>query len=522
MKFSYLGSSTLTFGIIAALAVPGTAQAQESRSGEAQASAYSDNAIIVTARRKAESTLNVPIAVSAVSAEALAAKGIDRVDDLQKVVPSMGFRPTAGRRSNSQYELRGISAVESLITGDAPVGIYVDEVYRARATGTNQSFYDIDNVQVLYGPQGTLFGRNSAAGAVLINTKRPTDVFEGSLNAGFGNLGRQELTGVLNVPLGETLAVRVAGQRVKRDGYGVNVSTGRKLANVNNWSGRVSVKWDPADGISNTLIGSLYRANERGSLVYLHGYRPCPSPTSPAPAASCSTRSMPDVPVVDTRTIGQVVAATWAQRRQLGPWKTALDPTFKSFAGREDLTSDALLSPDPFERSRNYALTNITEINLTDEIVVKNIFGFNQAQLVALNDLDGTPAKLVDTYYNTMAKQYSDELQVQGTTGRLDWTVGGMWFRERGHDLQNSTQLVYSETRTDVVGINKSYAVFAQGTFRLTDQLSVTAGGRYTWDKRYVRYVKPITYALALDTLVRPQNFTCNLSAALDTDGDCI
>jgi iron complex outermembrane recepter protein len=524
MRIRVTGASVLSIAA-ATLLTPGMAVAQSTTEAPqtSESASVDYGTIIVTARRKAESALDVPIAVTALAGDGLAAKGVDRVDDLQRVAPSISFRPTAGRRSNSQYEMRGINATESLITGDAPVGIYVDEVYRARATGTNQSFYDIDNVQLLYGPQGTLFGRNSSAGAVLINSKRPTQDFEGMVGAGYGNLNRFELTGMINVPLGDTLAIRLAGQRVTRDGYGVNVTSGNRLANINSWSGRASVLWEPTDGIRNTLIGSVYRANEAGSLVYLHGYRPCPSSTATVPAASCSTRSMPDVPVVDTRTIGQAVAQAWARRQTLGPWETALDATLKDYGtGGQNLTSDPRLISDPFENSRNYSLTNITEIELTSDITLKNILGYNKVQLIAATDLDGTPIKLVDTFYNTATTQISNELQLQGETGRLTWTVGGMYFRERGNDLQNSTQNVYTESRTNVVGINKSYAVFAQGTYKLTDQLSVTAGGRYTWDKRYVEYVEPFTYTLALDTLVRSTTPVCSVPAALDTDGDCI
>src|SRR5262249_11901834 len=161
-----------------------------------------------------------------------------RIDDLQRSTPSLKMTPSAGRRSNSQYEIRGINTTESLITEDPAVGIYMNEVYRARATGTNQTLYDIDNVQVLYGPQGTLFGRKSSAGAVLINTKKPTSRFEGEADASYGNLGRYELTGILNIPVDDKLSIRLAGQRLKSDGYGTNITSGGKLGGTSTWSGR--------------------------------------------------------------------------------------------------------------------------------------------------------------------------------------------------------------------------------------------------------------------------------------------
>jgi iron complex outermembrane recepter protein len=476
--------------------------------------------ILVTARRREESNLDVPIAVSAYSEATLVRKGVERVDDLQRIAPSLSFRPNSGRRSNSIYEIRGAAGIDSLITSDPAVGVYVDEVYRARAIGTNQSFFDIANVQVLFGPQGTLFGRNSAAGAVLINTNRPTDRFEGQLMAGIGSLDRRELTGMINVPLTDTLAVRLAGQRILRDGYGTNVTNGQKLANLNTVAGRLSVAWKPAPGIENTTIASYYNADEAGSFGVLYGYRPCPSATATTPAASCSTRSMPDVPVVDTRTIGQALAQAWATAQTLGPWQTALNATSRSFPD-EDNASFGVQMPNTSEKARNVSVTNITSIALGDSLTLKNIFGYNWLKAIASTDLDGTPIALIDTYLRTSNEMFSEELQLQGETGRLTWVVGGLYFQEKGTDVQPSIQNVYSDGRSRLDGTNRSYALFAQGTYKLTDQLSLTAGGRYTWDKRFATYVKPVTYALAVDTLVRGAA-SCGLSPAVDTDGDCV
>ncbi|SCW90466.1 iron complex outermembrane recepter protein [Sphingobium faniae] len=502
-------TANTALGLLCVLPSAAWAQTADNAAGPNQERAASSQDIVVTARRREEAITDVPIAVQAFGGEQLTSRGIDRIDDLQRATPSLGFRPTAGRRSNSQYEIRGITATESLITGDAAVGVYVNEVYRARATGTNQSFYDIDNVQVLYGPQGTLFGRNSSAGAVLINTKRPTDNFEGEISAGIGNFDRQELTAMINIPVSDSLAVRFAGQRMKRDGYGVNVTTGRRIANNNTWSGRMSVLFKPTDRIENLLIGSIYHANEKGSLVYLNGFRPCPA-SGTGPAASCSTLLVPGT----TQTIGQAVAATWARRQTLGAYETELDAGFRDFR-----SGSLALSLDPLERSRNYSISNATTFELTDDITLKNIFGYNKVKLIAANDLDGTPLKLVDTYYDSRVSQISNELQLQGETGGLTWVVGGMYFRERGVDIQNSIQLIYTDTRQNLVGINKSYAVFAQGTYKLTDQLSLTAGGRYTWDKRYAEYRNPRTISTNSTTGVVTDS--CSIQAIVGAGNPC-
>ncbi|MET0181238.1 MAG: TonB-dependent receptor [Novosphingobium sp.] len=498
--------------------------------------------IVVTARRRAERLTDVPISVVALGGESLAARGIERVDDLARAVPSLQTRPVAGRRSNSQYTLRGVSAVESLITQDPAVGIYVNEVYRARATGTNQSFFDIDNVQVLYGPQGTLFGRNSTGGAVLITTRKPTDRFEGQISAGYGNLDKYELTGMLNVPIGETLSIRLAGQRQKRDGYGTNLTTGRKLADIDSWAGRVSVLWRPSDSIENLTVGSYYKATEAGSLVKLNGYRPCganfAADTSNRTAfaglaAACST----GVSVFPTPAGSPSLRAALENfvrnvNPLLGNRETRLDATFRDFRGLDPLTSAGNLSSDPLERPRVFNLTNSTTVELSDDITFKNIFGYNDLRFIAGNDLDGTPFKIVDTFYLATNKQITNEFQLQFDFDRLTFTVGGLYFHERGRDIQNSIQNIIADTRQNVVGINESYAGFAQGTFKILPTLSLTAGGRVTHDKRTARYVNPRQFVLssANPLVSNPTQAvnniaTCTLNGALDLlDGtrDCL
>ncbi len=446
----------------------------------AVATRVADEEIVITARRRGESLGDVPISISAFSQNSLSALGVQRMDDLQRVTPSLQLRPASGRRSNSTYAIRGISGTESLITQDPPVGIYVNDVYIARSTGTNQSFFDIESVQVLYGPQGTLFGRNSPAGAVLINSRKPVDRFEGEVSVGIGNYERIEFGGMLNVPLAEGVALRVAGQRVRRDGYGRELNSGRDLANENFWSVRASLRINPSPGFDNLTVVNAYRSSDNGSLNVLAALLPC----RPNTGVSGITQFQTGIPPVSCLYSPQVNAA-------LGRGDIFAALSEQQARGPYNVRYDA----QTFERARTLGFSNTTTIALSDNLTLKNIVGYNEVDLAGRIDLDGSFIQVIDTLLDSKVHQFSEELQIQADLGSLNLVVGSLYFRERGRDIQITSQLggfsANNPTYSNIRGINTSYAIFAQGTYEITNRLSATVGGRYTWDRRRAVYDNP-------------------------------
>ncbi len=479
--------------------------------------------VIVTARRRAERLTDVPISITAISGAALASKGIVQVDDLQQSTP--------GRRSNSQYEIRGITTIESLITEDAAVGVYVNDVYRARPTGTNQSFYDIADIQVLYGPQGTLFGRNSTGGAILINTNRPTKRLEESIEAGYGNYDRYEVTGVVNVPLSDMLQVRVAGQRIRSDGYVTNVNNGGKLGGTSDYSGRVSVLYGAGTRFENLTVGSVYVGNDQGTPQTLYGYRSSTVPNQygqvPALAAfGLNSLGIPAFNYSKSLSLDQVANGFGTSLPLAGGGAIPLT----GLSGYL-LQGTTLQNSNAYERPRNYSVSNTTTFELSDTLTIKNIIGYNYVKLDASTDFDGTSLDLIDTYYHTTNKQFSDEFQLQGRTPKLNWVVGALYFREHGLDYQPSVQFLSSFSTSSLLGTNRSIGFFGQGTYKLTDKLSLTGGARYTLDRREVRYFDlyatppgVVSAALAnnggFGVDLGPSS-VCSLSAGVANDGPC-
>ncbi|MCK9544697.1 MAG: TonB-dependent receptor plug domain-containing protein [Novosphingobium sp.] len=229
----------------ASLTTPAFAQ---SASESAESTGVQD--IIVTATRRSERLQDVPVAVTALSSTALSNQGIDSVQDVQRATPSLSISPFPGDPGTASVSLRGLVATDALPTIDPAVGLYLDGVYIARATGANLNLIDVERVEVLRGPQGTLFGRNTIGGAINIISKKPTQDFEGEVSAGYGNYDAWNISGVINAPVSDRIAVRFAASHSQRDGYAKSSLTGRDLApdNTEYLRGQIAIQltdnWD--------------------------------------------------------------------------------------------------------------------------------------------------------------------------------------------------------------------------------------------------------------------------------------
>ena len=197
--------------------------------------------IMVSAQLRTQSLQDVPIAIQVVDSKLLQDVAAENMSDLNGYVPGLvisGDSPTQPR-----YQIRGIQTADFGVGTDPAVGVYVDGIYAARSGASMTAFNDIDHIEVLKGPQGTLFGRNSAAGAISIHTRQPTDEFSSLLRLRFGEFGKQYYEGMLNTPLGDKVDLRVNGVFNKSDGWLKDAATGQDLNPENNWAGRVALKW---------------------------------------------------------------------------------------------------------------------------------------------------------------------------------------------------------------------------------------------------------------------------------------
>ena len=412
--------------------------------------------IIVTARKTAENLQTVPVAVTSVSGADMARQSIRSLSDIQTTAPNLRIRPSNANPSSALVTIRGQSQNDTVATLDPAVGTYVDGVYWARSVGLNVNVVDIATAEILRGPQGTLFGRNTTGGAINITTNAPRlDRWEGSAAATIGNYGTLNLAGVLNVPLGSTLSVRFAAQHAGNDGFGRNIRDGRRTDNIRTSTLRGKLLWQPGSMFDLTLGYERFQLDGTGpgqKLVFA-------SATSPANT------------VIRLQSGGTDTLANYLYTGT-DLYRSNVDSLVPAYA----LTRTAYATAN--------LRTGIGDFKATG--AWRTVY--NRYTL----DFDGTPYQ-IGTSNPTVADttQWSGELQWTNTLfdGRLKYIAGYYYFDEHGTD-QSTTYVLAA--LNPVNNPNRPYgrigavsnAGYGQATLKITDALSVTGGLRYTDDRK--------------------------------------
>ena len=487
---------------------PSVAQAQaqtqaQSASQASEASGLED--IIVTARRVEENQQKIPVAVTTLTASTLERRNVVAVNDLQFSVPNLQIKPGNNNPSLPEFIIRGQRQV--LFT-DENVVTYVNGV--AQST-RGLALYDLENVQALKGPQGTLFGKNSMGGAMVFTTARPKFDPEARFDLELGNYNRVQGTVMGNVPLiGEVAALRVAGRIERQDGFFKNLRPGGKnLNDRNNESLRVSLLVKPGDRFENMT-----------TFDYIHRDEiPTPSLIEAAPLANNFFRSVTQQAVSQQSALGGGTALVDTSRglllRQGNPFRsvafTGVGSTLTN-AGFPALTGFAA-------RSEVYGVANTSSFELSDAVTLKNIIGARYERALDFQDpsgitgmtfdfgaLFGVPAGFVtgqatnnDTYFRNQYKTFSDEFQIVGKFGDLSM-IAGLYYAHVKHQYDVNSSFVVGpasfygpafERHAAMRDSTESKAAFAQGTYDFSgvglDGLRLTLGVRYTSDKKKMR-----------------------------------
>jgi iron complex outermembrane receptor protein len=438
--------------------------AQQAQAGAAPASSGLEE-IVVTARRREENLQKVPLAVTAISNATLQEQHIQTLQDIQYLVPSLNIDSNNTRDANN-FNLRGQGTTYQ---ADPAVVVYFAEVPLPFNGGGPGFYYDLENVQVLEGPQGTLFGRNADGGAVLFTPKKPGDEFGGYAQVDFGNYSNEEIQGAINVPVvPDKLLVRIAGDQRTRDGFTKDIYNGKDYDNIDYWAGRASVLMKPWDGVQNYLLfNSVYDHNNGTSALLTDVNR--------NPAAGGVAYAI----------FGQPLLDDLALQGRLGPRET-------------------FMTPDSIYKVWNWGIVDTTTWAIADDLTLKNIFGYQEYKQVSRLDVGGTNLPLL-YYLNTgqwggvldrnspAFSSYTEELQFSGKAlqEKLQWVAGGYleFDHPTGHDLTDQVVFgtpIFSDVGKDV----RSQAVYAQGDYDLSglspalEGFTFTAGYRYTWDYR--------------------------------------
>jgi iron complex outermembrane recepter protein len=464
--------------------------------------------MVVTAQRRRQNLQQTPISITAVSGEALRERGVVDLSGVAETTPNLQLTTSgngSGGSSFAQVFIRGVGQPDFIITKDPAVGIYVDGVYLARAPGALLELLDIERIEVLRGPQGTLFGKNTAGGAISVITKQPEGDLSGAAELRAGTYARRDISGSFQVPIVEDhLFLRASGMSLGQDGYYERLERGAiddRTADgnsVNVHSGRLSLRWAPNDDVDLVLAADTTIQRETAT-----DYQALDITDSPN--ISLFNRLV-------LQPMGQTYDKRWIPRE---PWTT-------------------------YSTSPSYSNTDVWGTSGTlswslGPVQLKSITAYRALRVATKTDADGTPFDIVASDgIHVDQNQFSEELQVSGHAWeRLNWLVGLWYFQEHAKDVQSSRQLVglfetleaaplrsidppgmmgvcpgdaaapmtclggmgnmqnlrFDQTRLgkrDLKG--RSYAAFGQATYKILEPLSVTAGARLSREEKEFKY----------------------------------
>ncbi|HEY6643928.1 TonB-dependent receptor [Povalibacter sp.] len=474
-----------------AAATPGIAVAQE-------ATAERIEEVLVTAQRRTQSLQDVPIAIQVVDGTLIKDVAAENLGDLNGFVP--GLVISDGSPTQPRYAIRGIQTGDFGVGTDPAVGVYVDGIYAARSGASLLAFNDVERIEVLKGPQGTLFGRNSAAGAISIVTHQPDDEFHSLLRVRFGEYGKQYYEGMLNTPIGDSLALRINGVYNKSDGWLDDTATGQNLMPEKNWAGRVALRWELSDETSATLswdhddLDQLARP-AIGIIPVATGQTQIPYPADPA---------------------------TFIDPRKA--------PVYNDVVGNEE--------------SRQLDQVNLFIDHTFGSVDFRSSTSWRQFNTVNREDEDGT--NLIATYFDTANiednRSFYQEFKFSGRTDRIDWVGGVSYYKEKADQISDThtftdgidtlgTNLgiwdrlgipfpLYAGTSAflepfavSLLGLPwreamvnrgdfEAYAAFGDVIWHVNDRTNLTFGLRYTHDTKKFTWINGAHETPELDQLV--------------------
>jgi iron complex outermembrane receptor protein len=390
--------------------------------------------IIVTARRREETLIDVPIAITAIGGAQLERQGAIDITEVANLAPNVTLEPSRATNSTLTAFIRGVGQQDPVAGFEQGVGIYLDDVYLNRPQAAVLDIYDVERIEVLRGPQGTLYGRNTVGGAVKYVTRRLDDEFALSARATYGSYDQMDGVLTVGVPVGDgTLRFGGSIARLTRDGFGKNLTTGLDNYDKDVWGGRLSAEVHATNFFAR-LSGDYTRdnSNPRG------GHRLIPSQLTNAPV---------------------------------------LDDVYDTRGGLND----------PKQKVTSYGAALFLEGNPTDIITLRSITSWRRDRSSTPIDFDALPAVDLDVPGRYLNRQVSQELQVLIDTGRFNGLVGGYYLDARADtpfDVRLFTTVPGLTAFTDADIRTNTLAAFADFTYDLTDQLALSVGGRYTWDER--------------------------------------
>jgi iron complex outermembrane recepter protein len=414
---------------------------------QSDSESFSLEEVVVTARRRSENLQDVPIAVTAISGDALAIKGASDITELAQSVPSVTLEPSRATNSTLTAFIRGVGQQDPLAGYEQGVGLYLDDVFLARPQGSVLDIYDVERIEILRGPQGTLYGRNTVGGAIKYVTRRLSDELGGSVSATYGSYDQVDLVGTVSVPLGDSFRIGGSVASFQRDGYGENKTTGDDQYDKDVVAYRVSAEWLPTDDL---LVRFAYDDTQDDSSA-VAGFRPYPGAVSGAPV---------------------------------------LNDIYDTTAGASDNQTTAGINGNNEVEADGWMVS--VDWNLGDAWTLRSITADREDYTESVIDFDSLAVDDFDAPVIYDNEQFSQEFQLLFSGDKMNLVTGLYYIdAEASNDfdvvLGQLGRSAYGDELTAYTGgtvETESWSAFADLTWNFTDRLSAAVGGRYTEDKR--------------------------------------
>lgn len=423
--------------------------------------------LTVTAQRIEESIQKVPVAVTAFDNRQLEIKQIANLQQASYATPNLWMEKNTATSSGSRAAIRGIGEDESFFTSDTPVGIYIDDIYIPRQNGAQFDLYELERLEILRGPQGTLYGRNTSAGAIKLVTKQPGNQRRFNADGSFGSFTRTDGRASLNLPIGETSALQIAGLVRKHKGYDINTVNGADVNDQDVTGGRAALRLSPSPKFTAIFAGDFVR--ERSTPGYAQAF------VMQGPFLSTAF----PFPVVANGAAG------------FGVGKTDINQQLDGDSNIHTLQSDLT---DPINDNDLSGFSASLSYALNDRTTLKSITAVRKMTHMILTDADGrvgnflgSPNPAFHLFQDQKQSQWSEELQVTGSpSSSFRYVAGAYLFGEKNDQLTEN--IIFTQRGRSnhwlVNGETKSFAGYASLTYQANEKLSLTGGGRYTNDDK--------------------------------------
>ncbi|NVJ70841.1 MAG: TonB-dependent receptor [Alphaproteobacteria bacterium] len=403
--------------------------------------------IQVTARRREESLQDVPIAVTAFSANDLAMRGAADITDIAQVAPSVTLEPSRATNSTLTAFIRGVGQQDPLAGFEQGVALYLDDVYMARPQGTLLDIYDVERIEILRGPQGTLYGRNAVGGAIKYVTKRLSDEPEFGLKLSYGSYNQIDAVAKGSVPVSDKVRIGATVASLNRDGFGENLTTGADNYNKEILAARASIELLPSDDLF-IRISADYTDDDSNAVA---GYRPYPGAVSGTPVT---------------------------------------DSVYDTYAGATEHASTAGIDGNNEVTSKG--IQGSIEWNASEAITLKSITAYREDYTESVIDFDSLAVDDFDAPVIYDNNQFSQELQLLYNSDKISGVFGFYYldaYAANDFDVvlgQLGRVAFGSELTAYTGGVvdTKAWSLFADVTYDFSEKMALSLGGRYTHDKR--------------------------------------